>query len=210
VDARLVQVIVLVTDLSEARRRMEALGLIVLEGGRHPGRGTANVIVPFGEHYLELLAVIDETEALSSPQGRPVVSALSRRGPGLARWSVEPLDLEATATRVGHPIERRHRVLPDGTDVAWRSVAVDTAWAEPWRCAFMTWDDPERHPARTALVHPNGATGFSRLDVVAPDRALALDWLGGEIPPGVAMTLGSPPGVRSLTLSSPGGEIPIG
>ena len=87
---RLVQAIVLVTDLESARRRMEALGLTVLDGGRHPGRGTANLIVALRRpQYLELLAVVDEAEALSSPQGRPVVAALARRGPGLARWSVE-------------------------------------------------------------------------------------------------------------------------
>ena len=80
---RLVQAISLVGDLDIARRRMEALGFAVEEGGRHPGRGTANLIVPFGDEYLELLAVVDEPEARSSPQGRPVLDALSRRGPGL-------------------------------------------------------------------------------------------------------------------------------
>ncbi len=74
---------------------MEPLGLTVLDGGRHPGRGTANLIVPFADHYLELLAVVDEAEARSSPQGRPVVAALARRGPGLARWSVETPDIES-------------------------------------------------------------------------------------------------------------------
>ena len=42
---------------------MEGLGLTVLEGGRHPGRGTANLIVPFGRQYLELLCIVDEDEA---------------------------------------------------------------------------------------------------------------------------------------------------
>ena len=94
----LVQAIVLVTDLHDARRRMESLGFTVIDGGHHPGRGTANMIVPFGEQYLELLAVVDEAEARSSPQGQPVVAALARRGPGLARWSVEPDDIEAAAS----------------------------------------------------------------------------------------------------------------
>jgi len=210
VGDRFVQAIVLVTDLHAAGRRLEALGLTVLDGGRHPGRGTANRIVPLGHQYLELLAVVDEAEARTSPQGRPVVAALSARGPGLARWSVEPDDISATATRVGHPIERRRRLLPDGTEVTWRSVAVDTAWSEPWRCAFMTWDDTVTHPGRSPVVHPNGATGFARLGVVVPDRAAALAWLGGRIPPGVVMTVGATPGVTELRLSSPGGDIPIG
>jgi hypothetical protein len=207
---RLVQAIVLVTDLPAAGRRMEALGLTVEEGGRHPGRGTANLIVPFGTQYLELLAVVDASEAGDSPQGRPVMAALSVRGPGLARWSVEPDDIEATSVRVGEPVEHRQRIRPDGTAVTWRSVAVDTAWSEPWRCAFMAWDDPATHPARLFTAHPNGATGFARVEVVVPDMGSALEWMDGQIPPGVVMAVGPEPGPVSLRLTSPDGEIPIG
>jgi hypothetical protein len=210
VKDRFVQAIVLVTDLAEGRRVMEALGLTVLDGGRHPGRGTANLIVPFGHQYMELLAVVDKDEAMSSPQGQPVAAALAARGPGLARWSVEPGDIEATSDRVGHRIERRQRTLPDGTAVRWRSVAVDTAWSEPWRCAFMDWDDPGTHPARTPVVHGNGATGFARLEVVVPSMPSALEWLGGQVPKGVDLVVGGQPGVRSLRLSCPSGEIPVG
>jgi hypothetical protein len=206
---RLVQAIVLVTDLDLARRQMEALGLTVLEGGRHPGRGTANLIVPFGAQYLELLAVVDEAEALLSPQGRPVLRALARHGPGLARWSVEPADIEATAERVECPIERRQRVLPDGTTVSWRSVGVDGAWDQPWRCAFMAWDDPALHPARTAVVHRSGATGFAELEVEVEDKRAVLAWLGGRVPEGVNISLGTQAGLRGLDLSSPAGRIPI-
>jgi len=209
VNDRLVQAIILVTDLGEARRRMEDLGLAVMEGGRHPGRGTANLIAAFGRQYLELLAIVDETEARSSPQGRPVLAALSSRGPGLARWSVEPDDIEATARRVGYPVERRRRDLPDGTTVRWRSVAVDLAWSEPWRCAFMAFDDPDSHPARSRTAHPNAATGFARLEVEAPDIAAARAWLGGRVPAGVVVEAGGRPGVRALSMSCPGGEIRI-
>jgi hypothetical protein len=207
---RLVQAIVLVSDLDSARRRTEALGLHVQEGGRHPGRGTANLIVAFGAHYLELLAVVDETEARSSPQGRPVVAALDRRGPGLARWSVEAADIDATAARVGLVVEKRHRLLPDATTIRWRSVGVDEAWEDPWRCAFMAWDDPDRHPARLGLdVHPNGATGFARLEVDVPDTASLRRWTGGAVPEGVVVSKGATSGPTALFLATPGGEIPV-
>jgi hypothetical protein len=209
----LVQAIVLVTDLESARHRMEALGLTVLDGGRHPRRGTANLIIPLGTQYLELLAVVDEAEARSSPQGRPVVAALERRGPGLARWSVEVGDIEATAARVGLPVEERHRLLPDGTTLRWRSVGVDAAWDEPWRCAFMAWDDPRSHPARTAgAVHRNGATGFARLEVEMPDRhfvAALTAWMGGPLPEGVNVAVGAGSGPTGLFLTSPAGELQI-
>lgn len=206
---RLVQAIVLVDDLAGARRSMAAAGLTALDGGRHPGRGTANLIVPFGEQYLELLAVIDEAQALASPQGRPVLEALSARGPGLARWSVEPADIEETARRVGYPVERRSRVRPDGTTIRWRSVAVDAAWNEPWRCAFMAWDDPDLHPAGANIAHRNGATGFARLDVEVADGPALVTWLGGEAPEGLSISLGASAGPKALSLASPAGEIPI-
>jgi hypothetical protein len=210
VDDRLVQAIVLVPDLEAAGRQMETAGLTVIDGGRHPGRGTANLIVPFGHQYLELLAVVDEAEARSSARGRPVLDALARRGPGLARWSVECATIEATATRLGLPVERRQRRRPDGTVITWRSVAVDDAWDQSWRSAFMAWDDPSLHPARTDVIHPNGATGFARLDVEIPDEAAALAWWDGAVPAGVVLEVGDHPGVRHLWLSSPTGDIPIG
>ena len=206
----LVQAIVLVEDLPDARRRMEGLGFAVAEGGRHPGRGTANLIVPFGHQYLELLAVVDDVEARSSPQGRSVLEALSRRGPGLARWSVEAIDIAATAARIGHRVECRERVRPDGATVRWRSAGVDAAWAEPWRCAFMAWDDPALHPARFTSAHPNGATGFAALDVEVPDRPAALAWIGGDPPDGVTLLPGTDAGPRRLTVSIPAGLIAVG
>lgn len=211
-DDRLVQAIVLVTDLDSARHRMETLGLTVLAGGRHPGRGTANLIVPFplGTHYLELLAVVDEAEARSSPQGRPVVAALARRGPGLARWGVEVDDIEATAARVDLPVEHRQRVLPDGTVVRWRSVGVDAAWDEPWCCAFLAWDDPLLHPARAiAVVHANGATGFARLELSVPDGRSLAAWVGGPVPEGVAVSVGAGSGPTGLFLRCPAGDLAI-
>ncbi len=205
-DDRLVQAVVLVTNLESARHRMEALGLTVLEGGRHPGRGTANLIVPLplATQYLELLAVVDEAEAQSSPQGRPVAAALARRGPGLARWGVEVGDIEATAARVGLPVEQRQRVLLDGSVVRWRSVGVDAAWDEPWRCAFMAWDDPGLHPGRAGgVVHANGATGFDRLEVDVPDRQSLVHWVGGPVPEGVAVSVGTGMGPTGLFFRCP-------
>ena len=207
---RLVQAIVLVGDLGAARSHMEGLGFAVLEGGRHPGRGTANLIVPFGDQYLELLAVVDDREAMASSQGQPIVTAMSARGPGLARWSVEPEDIAATAVRLGLPAERRSRVLPTGETVRWRAVGVDAAWLEPWRCAFMSWDDPRLHPGRSDVAHPNGATGFARVDVHAPNRAALVAWLGGTVPRGVRLSVGAGvAGPTALFVSSPSGEIPL-
>ncbi len=73
----------------------------------------------------------------------------------------------------------------------------------------MSWDDPATHPARLFQPHPNGATGFARLDVSVPDVDAALAWTGGRLPPGVVVEVGPEPGPSRLCLSSPEGEIPI-
>jgi hypothetical protein len=206
---RLVQAIVLVEDLATARRRMTALGFAVEEGGRHPGRGTANLIVPFGDQYLEVLAVVDENEARSSPHGQPVLAALSRRGFGLARWSVEPSDIDATAERLGLLVERRQRIRSDGVTVRWSAVAVDAAWEQPWKCAYMAWDDPQLHPGRQSKRHPNGATGFASLDVVVPTKQQLLLWLDGAIPATVEPRNGEILGPSRLLVSTPSGPLEV-
>ncbi len=73
----------------------------------------------------------------------------------------------------------------------------------------MAWDDPHTHPARDAVTHPNGATGFARLRVVVPDRAPILAWLGGRVPPGVDVEVGAPPDIAELHVSSPSGAIAL-
>jgi Glyoxalase-like domain len=175
---RLVQVIVLTEDLDREGDLFRKAGFRVEPGGRHPGRGTENLIVPFVGQYLEILAVVDRVEAACSPQGRPVVAALERRGPGLARWSVEPPDIVATGARLGLPVERRQRSRPDGTSVRWRAVAVSEAWEQAWRCAYMRWDDPAMHPGRGAVSHSNGAVGLGTLEVAVPDMEAARRWIG--------------------------------
>ena len=69
------QVIYGVRDLDAATQRIEALGLTVLDGGRHPGLGTANRIVPLGAAYLELLGVVDEAEARHNNYGTALVQS---------------------------------------------------------------------------------------------------------------------------------------
>ena len=203
---RLAQVIVLTDDLEREGERFRDAGFIVEPGGRHPGRGTENLIVPFAGQYLEILAVVDRAEAAGSPQGQPVLAALARRGPGLARWSVEPDDIVATGERLGLDVEHRERTRPDGRRVRWRSVGVDESWPEPWRCAYMSWDDPALHPGATGADHPNGARGLGALEVVVPDVAGARAWLGGEPPAGVRFV---DAGAVDLRLTVPTSARPI-
>src|SRR5438093_12432628 len=95
--------VIAVADLATAGREIEARhGLASVEGGRHPGWGTANRIVPLGDAYLELVAVVDEAEAASSTFGRWV--GRMRPATGLLRpfgWALRTPHLDAVAGRLG-------------------------------------------------------------------------------------------------------------
>ena len=63
-------ILIPVGDLSSAVAKFEArYGLASVDGGRHAGWGTANRIVPLGQTYLELVAVVDPKEAAHSAFG---------------------------------------------------------------------------------------------------------------------------------------------
>ena len=95
-------VIVLVEDLDAAARRYdEHKGLGSVPGGRHPGHGTANRIVPLGGSYLELMAVVDRVEADSSPLGRWVRRRLGEVGESPGALCLRTDDIEGAARLTG-------------------------------------------------------------------------------------------------------------
>ena len=197
-------VVLAVHDLDAAAARLErGRGLASYAGGRHPGLGTANRIVPLGSAYLELMAVVDPAadggwaalvRAVATDEGRP------------ALWCVRTGDLDRVAARLGLAVAATSRELPDGSTLSWRLAAVEAAVAEPALPFFIQWDEPERHPAGRALVHPSGATGVAEVEVAGDARRLA-EWLGGDALP-VRVVAGDP-AVRSVTVAASGGAIRI-
>ena len=104
-----------VADLDAAASRLEqAFGLTALPGGRHPGWGTANRIVPLGSCYLELVTVVDAAEAGASDFGRWVLAMLAG-GPAVG-WAVRTSDL--ASCRWPARDRGRRRVAYDGVRVA--------------------------------------------------------------------------------------------
>jgi hypothetical protein len=119
-------------------------GLASIEGGRHPGWGTANRIVPLGDAYLELVAVVDEAEAADSAFGRWVASAPA----GPLGWAVRTDRLDAVAARLGLAVTEGSRVGRDGRLIRWRLAGVEEAAAEPCRPFFIEWAPGTTLPGR--------------------------------------------------------------
>lgn len=210
-NLRLDHVLLAVADLDRAA---EALGtnpgLTALPGGRHPGVGTANRIVPFGLDYLELIAIVDEAEAATMARSRRVADAIAGRRT-FAGWAVRCDDLDELRNRLdSRGIATREpflggRVRPDGRHLAWRTLELAAPGpADPF---FIQWDVPAgAHPAEDPVAHRCRATGIAT--VTAGGACSSLDLL---VESGIRVEVGDgvEPGLRAISLASPAGPLVI-
>lgn len=184
-----------VPDLAEAGARFEALGFQIGSVNRHPW-GTHNRIVQFAdETFLELITV-GEPEKI--PQHGPrrfsfgafVRDALERR-PGLSMLVLKGTDARGDAAEFAklgigdfEPFDfSRKGKRPDGseTEVAFSlAFAADSALPE---AAFFTCQQhfPQNFWSKAAQTHRNGATGISRVTLVAENPSDHHIFLGAFI-----------------------------
>jgi hypothetical protein len=201
------QVILGVRDLDAATGRFEELGFRVVDGGIHPGLGTANRVIPLGASYIELLGVIDREEAYASPYGR---SLLDRTADGdrLVRWSIRTTSIEQVSARLGLTSERRRRLRPDGSLLTWRAAGLELSLRDSWLPFFMQWDDPGQFPGAIAVDHPIGSCALSWLRVSTPDPDRLTRWTEGEADLPVIRG-DARPGIDAVAISTAGGDIVI-
>lgn len=194
-------VIVVVTDLQQAAARLlEESGLAAVAGGRHRGHGTGNLIVPLGSAYLELMAVVDRSEAETSPLGRWVAA----RDEGVALVGLRTDDIEAVSRRLGLAPMALSRLRPAGGELAWRLVGLDQAMAAglPFfiACDFpMVW-----HPGQETAGHRVRPFGISWVELGGDPERLAA-WLGPHDLDLRAVT--GEPGLRRAAVTTDVGEI---
>ena len=182
-------VVIAVPDPDAAAAELtEALGIAFTGGGRHEGLGTFNRIAFLGDHFLELLGVRDEGEAVKWPVGAAGLRELERGG-GLATYALLEDDLEvrvaalkAAGSSIG-PIVPGSRQRADGDRVEWWSATPPELG--PDRPPFFIkhayvgseWG-PDAMAARRAFRHPIGSSAsLQRLEIATPDPpALAADY----------------------------------
>ena len=197
-------VIFVVTDLEGAGRELLARhGLASVPGGRHTGHGTGNQIVPLGNAYLELMAVIDETEAASSPMGR---WALQRRREDLVPTAIclRTDDIDGVARTLGETPIVMTRVREDGVTLAWRLAGLDGMLGSQTLPFFIQWEvAPADHPGAAAAPHRVSTAGIAAVTIgpVTPEIATLIAGV-----PGLRVGDGAP-GVHAVTVATEAGEV---
>jgi hypothetical protein len=199
-------VLVAVTDLAAAARAIEARhGLASVDGGRHPGWGTVNRIVPLGDTYVELITVVDPAEAAGSAFGSWVAAGATSEGRPLG-WAVRTDDLDEVAGRLDLVVEAKSRKDASGRTLRWRVAGIEESAAEPSLPFFLEWGDATPFPGRAPVTHPAGAVEIASLELEG-DRQRLADWLGSHRLP-IAVREGAP-AVAGVILSGASGEFTL-
>jgi Glyoxalase-like domain len=193
-----------VAHLEPAARELGArFGLASVEGGRHPGWGTANRIVPLGGSYLELIAVVDEAGTAQSSFGRWIAATSTPAGRPIG-WAVRADRLDDVARGLDLTVAAGSRVAPSGRLLTWRLAGVEQAVAEPSLPFFIEWGPGTPLPGRARVAHPAGNVEIVGLELTGDAGRLA-DWLGGEQLPVTVHPGGS--AVTRVVLAGDDGEI---
>jgi hypothetical protein len=197
-------VLIAVAELRSAGLEIEEhYGLASVEGGNHPAWGTANRIVPLGDSYLELIAVVDAAKAGQSAIGRWVAAAVSSTLRPLG-WAVRTAQLDEVARRLGLSVHAGSRTTPGGDQMRWRSAGIDQAAAEPSLPFFIEWGPRTQLPGRAEIHHSAGAAKIARL-VLSGDAGRLAGWLGDHQLP-IVVSKGRP-AVSAIHIAVDRGEI---
>ena len=201
------QVILGVGDLDASSEHFADLGFVVLDGGVHPGLGTANRVIPLGNAYLELLGVVDRGEAEASLFGRSLLGRIAG-GDRLVRWSIRTHDIQQVSARLGLSAERRERRRPDGSLLTWQAAGLELSLLDAWLPFFMQWDTDADYPGATPVAHPVGECSLSWLEVSTPDRARLARWTDGVRDLPLRHGDGEP-GIDAMAISTPAGDVVV-
>jgi len=176
---KLDHVVLAVRDLEASSGRLwEEHGLRFVPGGHHPQWGTANMIAPLGNEYVELLGVVDEAMGSNSVLGRTLMELSAERD----RWFSVCLsddDIDTTGARLGLTVRPGVRSRPDGTEVRWRGAGIEERGEDLWLPFFISWDVPATlHPGAAPAEHRAPVEGIAWAEV-GGDESRLRDWLGG-------------------------------
>ncbi|MFC9435719.1 VOC family protein [Nocardia sp. NPDC057030] len=174
-----------VSDLDDGVRRLaEQTGFGNYAGGVFPGGGVRNWIFPLGaDTYLEVESAV---EAATDPASSWFRRATSDGADHWMFWCLRADtrdDLEQVARRLGSEVQVvPGRTEPDGTQRVVTSTPVGQVVRRARQQGLPNWyyrDDPDKNPARRAVVGDRIAAGVAWLEV-AGDPDLFRSHIGTE------------------------------
>lgn len=192
-----------VPDLeSAAEQILVNHGFGSVEGGRHVGHGTENRIVPLGPDYVELVAVVDQTEASMSPFGRWVAR---HSFPGATRaLCLRSSRMDEISKHLGLAPVPMARTRPDGVELKWRLLGMDTA-LDLDLPFFIEWDvSPADHPGRTAAEHKTKPYGMSWVEFGGERKRIESWMLSNDLDMRI---VDGPPGLLRVGIDARSGEL---
>jgi hypothetical protein len=190
--AQIDHLVIGVRDLDKAAAQFEhRYGLTTTEGGRHPGWGTANRLIPLGAAYLELVTVVDQAEASNSEFGRWISTMLE--GDSSLGWAVRTDDMDRTASRLGLEVADGSRRSQGGEMLRWRIAGISDATRDSYLPFFIQWGTSTPLPGRAKVEHRAGAVALGELTIEADQQQLQ-DWLGTR-----SLPIRVAPGTQGLT-----------
>lgn len=188
-------------------RLSDLLGVVIEPGGAHPGFGTTNAIAPLDDGvYLEVVGALEHPAADKAPFGQ-AVKRRTNAGGGWLAWVIAIDDIAPLEARLSRAAVHGHRVRPDGADLRWRQIGVNTMIVDPLLPFFIQWtSDRAEHPA----VAPSSGLRLERLEL-AGNRVALSAWLtdAAEDPlDGVPISwVDGRPGIVAAHLDTPNGHV---
>ena len=135
------------------------------------------MILPLGGGtYLEVVEVLDHPASDKAPFGQ-AVRARSAAGGGWLGWVVAVDDITEVEARLGREAVKGNRHLPNGEELLWQQIGVNSLITDPQLPFFIEWASP-------ASMHPsNGADPeFSLATLeIAGDPQRVSEWLGETV-----------------------------
>jgi len=198
-------VILLAPDLDGGGRQLRSeFGLDSIPGGRHAGHGTGNRIVPLGATYLELMAVVDPTEAAESPMGRwAAMYTTTELTPAAVCLRTD--DIEPIAAVLGEIPESMSRTRPDGSILSWKLAGLTGMLGPENLPFFIEWQcEPSDHPGATPVDHAADVVGIAEVTIGSPGA------LSSSIVDVEGITIASGRGVIKTVISTSNGSITFG
>jgi hypothetical protein len=160
--AKLDHIMYAVSNLQDGINEVTKLTGVTAEfGGSHPGNGTCNALLSFGqEQYFEIIAPDPEQELVDN-LGEEL---LNYHFSGIRTWAVSTADFEAVQKTLSEfdyqtNVVDMTRTTPDGIKLSWSIMRVTGHVFGKFMPFFINWFDSS-HPSKTT---PEGCnlTGFS-------------------------------------------------